>query len=282
MSNHLAQRNGKVIFKKTGNQIPVVFLKHFRYEYSKMVMSFSDPRVTILKANKDFLLVEVDNVKLYIKSLSNIVTFYELFIEKIYDVHLMNEQATFVDIGMNVGYASILFASKKHTQKVFSFEPFLMTYNEAIENINLNEHLKDKIVAHNYGISDYSSFINVPLMESGSGGASTNKDILKINNTSDLPLTTVEIRSINNIFDELQDTKNIFFKIDCEGDEYPIFDYLERNNLVKKAIGYIVEWHLKGPEKILAILNRSKFSTLSMPKPDGSSGMIYSFSEQKN
>jgi hypothetical protein len=116
-------------------------------------------------------------------------------------------------------------------------------------------------------------------MESGDGGASINKDILQVNGTQDLPPVEVEVKSI---VDELariaaeNPSKKLVLKIDCEGEEYPIFEKLVQADISNVLI-FIVEWHLKGPAPILAKLNQWGFGTLALPKPDLTSGMIYAF-----
>jgi FkbM family methyltransferase len=279
------RRKGKYLeFTNTGNLISVKFATIFRQEYAKMIVFYNDTRVKVLDFDDLRTTVKINDIVFHLQSLSNIVTVYELFIETIYDFDFGTTDNVIVDIGMNVGYASLLFAANNATTKVYSYEPFRLTYEEASANLALNKSLQQKITANNYGISDYEGSADVPLMDSGDGGASTNKDILKINGTESLPVTTVKIKDISTELTSIihnHPGQSIYLKVDCEGEEYPIFESLNTKGLIDKAAGYIIEWHLKGPEPILSYLQKAGFVTLNLPKYDATSGMIYAIKKSR-
>ena len=56
-----------------------------------------------------------------------------------------------IDIGAYIGFYSIILA--KYFNKVFSFEPQIRNFNVLNKNI-LRNNLDDKIISHNYGLSD--------------------------------------------------------------------------------------------------------------------------------
>ena len=59
-----------------------------------------------------------------------------------------------IDIGMNVGIASLFFATLPHVEKVYAFEPFKAPYLRAMDNFKLNPALSAKIQAYNFGLSN--------------------------------------------------------------------------------------------------------------------------------
>ena len=279
LSQKLSRQGNYLVFRDTGNKLHIALAAVFQYEYEKMVNAFNHPDVKVLESNENYALVEVSGLKFKIRSLSNIVTLFELFIEKIYDLHLDSERIAVTDIGMNVGLASLLFAGDPKVKSVKSFEPFPETYKEALDNFSLNPAISAKIVPVNKGISNYVGRIEVPLMSSGDGGASTNTDILDIKQQAHSLKIEVDIESVENIFRSFSEDKNAdqVVKIDCEGEEYPIIDFLAEKGYIGLPKAYIIEWHFKGPDQILQKLNKAGYKSISLKRWDNMSGMIYAF-----
>ena len=76
----------------------------------------------------------------------NILTSEEIFkLHEIFHLNMYNfslpHKSILIDIGMNVGFGSLYFASKPSIEKVFSYEIFPETYKLAIQNIDLNPML---------------------------------------------------------------------------------------------------------------------------------------------
>ena len=57
-----------------------------------------------------------------------------------------------LDVGMNFGTATLYFANQPNVTRVYSFEPFVPTYEEAVRNMHLNPRLHQKIATHAYGL----------------------------------------------------------------------------------------------------------------------------------
>jgi FkbM family methyltransferase len=181
---------------------------------------------------------------------------------------------------MNVGYATLFFASSPNTVHVYSYEPFPETFKEATGNLGLNPHIKSKMTPHNYGISDQSKQVEVPMLESGSAVASTSKIFVEHNKVVSDKNIKVEVRSITDVLQEItvkHPQERIFLKVDCEGEEYGIMECLNHSELLKKIDGFFIEWHIKGPAPIIAILNDNNFTALHLPRVGVDSGMIYAF-----
>jgi FkbM family methyltransferase len=69
----------------------------------------------------------------------------ELVVDGIYNMLFLGPTVV-LDVGMGVGLASIFFASQPDVV-VVGFEPYETLYNRALDNISLNPHLADKILA---------------------------------------------------------------------------------------------------------------------------------------
>ncbi|MCA0395930.1 MAG: FkbM family methyltransferase [Bacteroidetes bacterium] len=266
-------------FPSTGNQIKKKSVAVYAGELDKLALCLSDKRIKVYESTDDHFDITVHGIKLHVNSISNLVTLFELYIETIYDIDL-GEELVVMDIGMNVCYAALWFASLPETKKVYSYEPFASTYEEGKSNIQLNPILADKIVPVNVGISTKNTELVVPAMGSGEGGASINEEVLKVNSTQSLPTVVVKVIDIEEEIERILAIENncrLLLKVDCEGEEYPIFEKLAHFKHLRQIAGFIIEWHIKGPAAILDVLQKNKFSCLSLPKPDGWSGMIYAF-----
>ncbi|MFT3980328.1 MAG: FkbM family methyltransferase [Ferruginibacter sp.] len=278
----VSSRGDKLLFQHTGNEILKTCVKNYINEYEKLVICLCDSRVKVSEATADNFTVEVDGIRLTVNSTSNLVTLYEIYIETLYNLSLPGSNDLVVmDVGMNVAYAALFFANNPAVKKVYSYEPFPGTYNEAEVNVAKNAGLAAKMLRHNFGISDYDGFIEVPQMTSGDGGASTNKEILEMQNHQGMPSVKVEIKSFTSEVEKIiseNPGSELILKIDCEGEEYAIFESIKNNSTIFNAAKVlIIEWHLKGAGSILDVLEQHRYKTLCLPKADNQSGMLYAF-----
>ncbi len=109
------------------------------------------------------------------------------------------------------------------------------------------------------GVSVRDATLLVPGMESGEGGASINEDVLKVNKTENLPTVKVQVIDIEAEIERVLSSEanaRLLLKIDCEGEEYQIFEKLENAHFLDRVAGFIIEWHIKGPQPILDFLKR--------------------------
>lgn len=182
----------------------------------------------------------------------------EIFFERAYNISI--ESPLFViDVGLNVGLASLQFASRPYVKKVYSFEPFEETYSRAQSNLKLNPKLAQKIVASNSGLGNGSRVQTVIVPASSDSGS---RNLFSAESGTPVQL---EIQDASEIFEKIiaeaeAAGAKILAKIDCEGSEYDIFESLERSGVLGKVWGFVVEWH--GGQ-----LNRS-YKTLQKPLKD--------------
>ena len=116
---------------------------------------------------------------------------------------------TVIDIGANVGDTALLFSKMGAT--VYSFEPVKEIYEIAVQNIELNNALKDKIHIFNYGVADKRGKINIREMDSTSDYANKNENY------------EVEIITLEDIINNYN-VKPDILKMDCEGCEFGIIE----------------------------------------------------------
>jgi FkbM family methyltransferase len=214
---------------------------------------------------------------------------YETYFEKSYNIDVPYQDVVILDIGMNIGIVSLFFASKQYVSKVYSYEPFPGTFQNAINNFNANPILKEKIIPFNYGISNTTTTMEVPLFDDGSIMASTSVEGIKagIHQAKGDAKINISIKDIKEVIQAIitdHPNQKIYLKIDCEGEEYNIMDRLNQVGYLQNYIsGFLIEWHNKGPQQLVKTLYDNGFSTLEMGSPMFPTiGMIYAFKQGLN
>lgn len=164
------------------------------------------------------------------------------------EVHIFNEynfetseRCCVIDIGMNVGFATLYFANMENVSHVHSFEPFGAPYRRAIDNIDINPNLAGKITAYNIGLAaktetksvSYDEAFTISTSTEGNGGSST---------------TTISLKNASAaLADIIKSAKAeklaVVIKMDCEGSEFEIFDDLAASDLLSDVYVLMVEWH---------------------------------------
>jgi FkbM family methyltransferase len=67
---------------------------------------------------------------------SDAVMFEQIFIDGQYDIKINFEPKVIIDLGANVGYASVLFANRYPSAKIFAIEPDEDNYQTAVKNLS--------------------------------------------------------------------------------------------------------------------------------------------------
>jgi FkbM family methyltransferase len=135
---------------------------------------------------------------------------------------------TVIDIGANIGDTAIYFALNG-ASKVIALEPYINSYNCAINNIILN-NLKDTIMLLNAGYGNDSQVLVDP--QSNANGSS----ILIPSKTG----VSVKIYSLRTLLNEYK-IEEAILKMDCEGCEYNLLN--EDNNVLRKFKRIELEFH---------------------------------------
>jgi hypothetical protein len=80
--------NGMLCATATSNKIPVKSIHLFKLELEKLMVILKDTNIKVVSCNNNGFTVYVNGITLQVLSLSNIVTLFEIFVDKIYDVYL--------------------------------------------------------------------------------------------------------------------------------------------------------------------------------------------------
>lgn len=200
----------------------------------------------------------------------------ELFLENAYNIRSA-VPACIIDIGMNVGLASLQFATKSFVSEIHSFEPFPETYARAIANLNLNPTLKAKVKPYPCGLSDADYDGPIAVADHGCSGAMTTVGV-QGGTAVQLSLRDAGTFLAPIIEDARSRGLDIVMKVDCEGAEFAVFESLSRANLLTQIRAFLVEWHAMFDDKtqntLLAPLEEAGFVAFDRSPPN-SNGFFY-------
>ncbi|MDR1439649.1 MAG: FkbM family methyltransferase [Clostridiales bacterium] len=220
-----------------------------------------------------------DSVRLRLTQTYDSHVWSETFLSEVYG-GFFGENATVIDIGMNIGDAALFMANMDWVGKVFAFEPFPV-YEQAIGNIALNPRLSKKIAAFNYGITGgksgreenlfydpAASIASTVYTRADSGGIAVDM----ANATEALAPIVSEARA---------GRSPILLKVDAEGSEFGILRDLHRSGLLRGIDTILMEVHLYrepgGLRELQGILRQSGFRYSYNPSPSHLHGLLFAF-----
>lgn len=250
---------------------------------------------------KFFFIDENDRLNYFVNNISMAFSTYDefygirdVFCRRDYEFRMNSDDGGVVvcDIGMNIGAATLYFASRKEVVKIYSYEPFQPTYELALYNIKKNEFLSKKIEIKNVGLSDHDMERDIMYNPSMTCGLSTNKEISQTakmqyqkfglyKEDSERLLNVSLIDAASELEKIIQNNGHakLVVKIDCEGSEYEILQRFHEEGLLKYISIIMMEWHYRGEKEIDNILQENGFTFFSFPKGT-SMGNIYAVNGQ--
>ncbi|MFV5694948.1 FkbM family methyltransferase [Flavobacterium sp. LB3P122] len=232
----------------------------------------------VLESHEEGVLASFNDLKLYIESPEEFFIVKEVFIEKDYNL-LSDESFVVFDIGMNIGISSLFFALNKNVSKIYSFEPVVTTYNQALYNLELNQAYSNKIETFNFGLGGSTRVEKVLYNSQAKGNCGIRLDSSLVIDRNNAKEIEIDIKNISDILPDLirkHSKQKRVLKIDCEGAEYEILQKLNDVNLLKDIDVLLIEWHDKGAKILEDILIKNNFRLISRFLTP-ITGMIYAF-----
>ena len=219
------------------------------------------------------LLFIFDELKIEITSKSELYILNEIYFEKCYQFWLpSSDPVHVVDIGMNVGIASLFFAGLSGVKQVHSYEPFEPSFRQALINFEMNSATATKIRMHNFGLGINECQVPAFHDTENSGVSTTINDPARSNQM-------VSIKSAQNVLNTLflnNGSDDFILKLDTEGAEYEIFQSLFETQLSEQVKGFMIEWHRLGSAPLEEKLLQNGFKLASL-RYNANSGIIYAF-----
>jgi len=160
----------------------------------------------------------------------------------------------FIDIGANIGIATLIMAKLNPESIVYTFEPNKKVFDMLVKNIHINSLTNVK--AYNLAVSNKTNKqLKLSILNIMSGASSTYADQqLFYNQWNDNSYQIVDCISFDDILINNNITEVCLLKIDCEGAEFDIIydSDLIKNKVIKNIVG---EFH---DLKYNKALNRSQ------------------------
>lgn len=215
-------------------------------------LSYSPAENRILLKTKEGIILGTNN-RFY--TLKEVIAFDGYAIPQFYQ---FNDFVVF-DIGMNRGYSVLRFANFDSCKEVYGFEIDDNTYKIALDNLNLNPLLKDKIKTYNFGLSDEDGEVDLYYLDGCDGLTTTVKSFTNVQNEfkinrSKIKIKKGKVKKASNIILDILKKDNIdskiVLKIDTEGSEYKIINDLIDNGLITSFDVILGEGHIFSDEEI--------------------------------
>jgi FkbM family methyltransferase len=200
----------------------------------------------------------------------------EVFVKSEYNLNI-GKESILIDIGMNRGAASLLFATNENIKRIYAFEPFKPTFELAKRNMELNPELSKKISAFNVGLGKTEQTLELPYKATATGGMSTTHNVCKGEKKIKKEVVVVK-DAAREIIPILEENKNrhVIIKCDCEGAEFEIFERFNEEKIVDKIDIVLMEFHFEKPDRLVNILTESGFAVQVKPGSSKSrTGYIY-------
>lgn len=221
--------------------------------------------LSTVKAQYSEGFVRLDGANYIIDPARTIETLNEVILRRDYDFNWTGGNYVVIDIGMNVGFATVCKARDPNVVHVYGFEPLLPTYRLARRNIEVNPELVHKITTFNIGLSNAEEMLEIKYCEN---------EIMSISSEGtfdtcfrgNINIETIAIKPAAAVLGEIFERHPnvpIFLKCDCEGAEFKIFRSLRDAGLMEKISIVIVEWHGAPPDELITILTTCGFSCFS-------------------
>lgn len=188
----------------------------------------------------------------YLLTRSDTLMFHQVFVRKDYAIPVPFEPTFILDLGVNVGFASLYFANRFPGANIIGLEPNKENYYMACKN---TRDYKNVQIIHG---AIWSSTEKVFILDKGFGEAS-----FMVSDKSELGDETIPAFSIPDLLSQYNMAAADIIKIDIEGSEKEIFEHGFEAWIPKTKI-IIVETHdryKKGSGKaVLETMSKYDFS----------------------
>ena len=268
-------KNGEIELKRLSIKLPLQDASPLikGYNYATKIVEKLDG---LFIYDKNGLKAVIENVTLSVTDPEELFIINEVFYEGMYNFHTNKNNVLAIDIGMNVGIASLFFSKKKEIKCVHAYELFPSTFELAEKNILLND-FANKVVPHSYGLGKHNEKLKLPFSHEQKArmGLKWHPDD---NMGEKVTFQEVMLKNVSSEFEKIlkeNEYEYVICKIDCEGSEFEILEDLYSSKLIDKVDSFMIEWHYRDPEIINKLLTGSGFAVFSSLFASGDSGMIY-------
>ncbi|MDR2008016.1 MAG: FkbM family methyltransferase [Alphaproteobacteria bacterium] len=221
----------------------------------------------LLKDNPNVILKPDNSIEVYGIKFKYFTAFVlsEVFGRKDYEFGGL-DGCIFIDVGANVADSTLYAASLPNVEYVYGYELMPSTYEQAKVNLSLNPNLAEKITLFNYGWYNKNSSMTTNDVVSNSGLNSIEDTAIdsfyyqrELGRSEALQVEVSLKESRKELLSILEKhpTSPIILKIDIEGAEYECLENM--GNLIAHVDIILLEWHYRGYESIVELLEQNNF-----------------------
>lgn len=207
----------------------------------------------------------VDGITIFERYLTDFDIVNEVILNNAYSFELPDSECVVIDIGMNVAIASLYFAKMANVKRVYGFEAFPDTYEQALANIALNpDGIKAKITAKNFALSNENIIKKVAVSAEETGWRNI------FSNDMSKRQTEIVCRDAGEVINEILNMhqEKVVLKVDTEGAEFAIFESLDRAGCFEKIEMIMMEYHGES-KKLLSILKKYGYAVFMQGRKRG-------------
>jgi FkbM family methyltransferase len=220
------------------------------------------------------LCVRIGAIQVCVQTAEELFILDEVYAQSTYGF-VFQEASVVLDVGFNVGFASLFFAQQPHVHAVYGYEPFVPTYNQGLKNIALNR-VSGKITAFNYGLSDSDALLDADYSYEVKGQTSVTGTAVRY---AHLPYSReqVVLKDAGGVPERIAEAnagKALVAKIDCEGSEYTILKRWSDTGQMPYFKSLMIEWHAGLGPQITDLLVKNQFQVFAA-KNGLHTGLIY-------
>lgn len=251
-------------------------------------MKYIDKITILSEKNEIKLAVLINGIYVKVRSKDEFCNMYDALVNQIWNYSINNgKQDVVLDVGMNIGDTALYFLKMKKVKKVFGYEPFRKTYQDAVDNLQNYLYSSERVEVFQYGISNENNSRVIEFNKDMTCGQSSLADIRKENyewyrnaglvQSENEEKEHIRIRDAAEVFRPIIEKYvdcNMILKMNCEGEEYNIMERLAAEDLLGRFSMILLEWHYRGKECILNHLSKAGFTYWFIDK-ERNMGFIY-------
>jgi len=245
-------------------------------------VALKEAGVTFTNCDSD-IVADTGAFSVVVDTAEELFLLHEIVADGVYNVASGRQGSVVLDIGMNVGFASLYFAAQPWVETVWSYEPVPETYARALRNFARNPAVAAKVVPHDFGLSDAAGKLTFDYCSQWAAAVGVSGLDPEFRRThglaeSDISRVSVDVQEVCSVIQEVRagyPHAQVIAKIDCEGAEYAIIAALRSAGLLRQVDAFLIEWHQHGPGELEQALTSAGFFALSLMPRATATGMLY-------
>lgn len=228
--------------------------------------------------------VAMNGMRVRVSSPEHLLILHEIHVHGIYSLRI-GKPFVLIDVGANVGFTGLYFATGSAAVHVEAFEPCPPAFSQLQHNLGLNPALASRIAPHNLGLFNDDAEMALAINRECLG----NSSIVMGKGDGDPAFSEapVRLRRASAVVEEVSQKwpgRPLVMKLDCEGSEYEILDDLIESRQLARVSAFLIEWHYRPgkplPGELADRLTGNGFA-VHLPGPlfpQARVGMMYAYS----